>query len=371
MAKIFISVGDPSADAHAARLMRVLKARRPDLEFIGLGGPAMQAQGLQSLVPFESLSVVGFWEVVKKYAFFRSVLRRCKKVLQEQRPDLFLPIDFPGFNLRLATFARKLRIPTIYYIAPQLWAWGKQRAQTLANSVDLLLVVFPFEEAFFTQLGVPALYVGHPLLDDPQFAALPRRFEYRDDTIVLMPGSRPQELAHHLPLMLQTAAILASYLPELSFTIVKPETLPLESYMPYFRSYEHLELEFASTASQALQWAKAAIIKAGTSTLEAAVLLTPFVTVYKTSALSYRIGKWLVNVPHITLVNILLQQAVVPEFIQDEAQPKAIAESVLSILTNSEYRSLFLSQFQQLRATLGGAGATETVADVILGRLAQ
>jgi len=192
MAKIFISVGDPSADAHAARLMRVLKARQPDLEFIG--------------------------------------------------------------------------IPTIYYIAPQLWAWGRRRAHILAKSVDLLLVVFPFEEVFFTKLGVPTLYVGHPLLDDPQFAALPRRFEYRDDTIVLMPGSRLQEIEQHLPIMLQAAAILASYLPELSFTIVKPETLPVQSYVSHFRSYNQLELEFSASASQALQWAKAAIIKAGTST---------------------------------------------------------------------------------------------------------
>ncbi len=371
MAKIFISVGDPSADIHAARLMRILKAQQPELEFIGIGGPAMREQGLRELFPFESLSVVGFWEVVKNYGFFRKALQQCKAALQQEQPALFLPIDFPGFNIRLAKVAKSLGIPTIYYIAPQLWAWGKRRAHTLARSVDILLVVFPFEEIFFTRMGIPTLYVGHPLLDDPQFAALPRRFEYRDDTIVLMPGSRQQEIGHHLPIMLESASILASYLPQLSFTIVKPETLQLDSYLPYFRNYDHLELDFVSSAPQALQWAKAAIIKAGTSTLQSALLMTPFVTIYHTSLLSYWIGRLVVNIPYITLVNILLQQSVIPEFIQQDAQPKAIAEAILSILTNEEYRQLFLSQFRHLRSTLGGAGATETVAEIILDRLHQ
>lgn len=363
--KIFLSVGDPSADLHTARLIRYLKQERADLEFLGIGGPMMEAEGFRSLVPLEQLSTVGFWEVAKRYWFFRSLLQQCKATLVKEEVDLFLPVDFPGFNLKLAHFARKMQIPTLYYIAPQLWAWGKQRAKKLAKAVDLLLVVFPFEESFFKSLGIPTVYVGHPLLDDPRFAVLPRQYEYREDLIVLMPGSRKQEVEHNLPIMLETAVILSTYLPQYSYSIIQSPSLSLDIYLPYLQPYDHLDIDFAFAAAETLQLAKGAMIKVGTSTLEAALLLTPFVTVYKTSWFSYNIAKRLVKIPSVTLVNILLHQSLVPEFIQQEAHPKKIAEALLSLLTDKEYRELVLSEFRNLRSLLGGVGATETVSQIV------
>ena len=209
----FIVAGEPSGDAHAARLMRSLKVLFPDCRFSGIGGLAMQREGLQSLVPMREISVVGFWEVAKRYPMFRGLLRKCSSILASGGIDAFIPVDYPGFNMRLAKAAKQAGVPVVWYIAPQLWAWGEQRAEALRGVVDKLLVVFPFEEGFFRKHSINTRFVGHPLVDVLEIQApirpLPERLT---DTglreIALLPGSRPQEIRNNLSVMLEAASIL-------------------------------------------------------------------------------------------------------------------------------------------------------------------
>lgn len=362
MTKIFISVGDPSADKHAARLMRKIKDRDPNVEFVGLGGDDMFKEGLQSIVPISDIAVVGFWEVAKKYSFFKDLINRCSEILLSGQIDLFLPIDYPGFNLRLAKKAKEIGIPVVYYIAPQLWAWGSNRTEKLKGNVDKLLVVLPFEENYFNASGIDSEFVGHPLLEDDSFN---QEVEKDQRLIAFLPGSRLQEIKKHEELFVETMRQLVSKR-DLKFGIARPSHLNQDFYKRYL-TVENTELW--DDPRKLMKTASAGVVKTGTSNLEAALCNMPFSMVYKTSYLTYFLGKNMINLDYISLVNILADKEVVPELIQKDASPERISSVIFNILDNPTVSKNMLQDFQSIRKSLGTFNASQKASDIIFEHL--
>lgn len=363
----FIVAGEVSGDLHGARLMAELRRALPGCKFSGIGGDNMVREGLQSLVPLGSINVVGFWEVAKRYGFFRSLLSRCRAELSSQGIDAFIAVDYPGFNMRLATFAREFGIPVCWYIAPQLWAWGENRAKSLQNLVDTLLVVFPFEVDFFARFGINAHFVGHPLLDDPEINAPLPAFHERQQTITLLPGSREQELRHNLPLFLSAAGLLFKQHPHLTFSLATAAHLHPALYNSAQTS--GLPVELTSSSRSLMRTSCAGIVKTGTSTLESALLGMPFVMAYKTSALTYWIARQKVTLPSIALANIITGKPIVQEYIQHEATPENVAGAIHRLLINPDLVETMQQEFTQLRHHLGGPGASIRAAEHIVRML--
>jgi len=357
--RIFITAGDPSADAHAARLMASIRRRIPDVQFEGFGGTAMEMEGLRTIARMKDLAVTGFWEVAKRYGYFRELLTRCDDLLARRKPDLYLPVDYPGFNLRLAAKARRRNIPVAWYIAPQLWAWGKDRARKLADAVTTLLVVFPFEVEYFRSFGIDAHHVGHPLLD--QVAAMPS--VERGSSVLLLPGSRHHEVGRHVPLLRGTIEHLHRH-GITDLLVAQARSVPTADLQPLM----DLGARVVADSRQAMATSAAGLIKAGTSTLEAAVLGLPSATFYRTSWMSYHLSKRLVTVNSVTMANLLLQQNVIHEYLQHDATPQALAAEVLDLLGNEERRRTLAAASAHVREILGGPGASERAADLIAER---
>ena len=354
--RIFITAGDPSGDAHAARLMASIRTRVPDVVFEGFGGPAMEMEGLRTVARMKDLAVTGFWEVAKRYSYFRQLMATCDGLLETRKPDLFIPVDYPGFNLRLAAKAKRRNIPVAWYIAPQLWAWGKDRATKLADVVTTLLVVFPFEVDFFKGFGIDARHVGHPLLD--QIAEMPSN--ERGSGVLLMPGSRHHEVSKHVPLLVETVRQLHTHNVD-QIRVAKAANVAEEDLSPL----HDLGVEIVTDSRTAMAEASAGLIKAGTSTLEAAVMGVPFATFYRTSWLSYEMGKRLVTINSVTMANLLLQENVIHEYIQHDASPAALSEEILDLLGNDLRRKQLIDASARVREILGGPGASERAADLI------
>ena len=361
---IFITAGDPSGDAHAARLMAAIRTHIPTVVFEGFGGPEMELQGLRSLAHIRDLAVTGFWEVAKRYRFFRSLLNRCDDAIARTRPVAFIPVDYPGFNMRLAARvrARKTnRVPVFWYIAPQLWAWGERRATKLAAAVDRLFVVFPFEVEFFQRHGIRAEYVGHPLAEE-----IPVDTQGRvPGHVLLMPGSRAQELHHHTGLLADVVDRVRAHRSDVSFVVARARNIDLRALEPLVQR----NVDVVDDAHAAMQTASAGIIKAGTSTLEAAFRGLPFATFYRTSPLSYAISKRLVTVTSVTMMNLLLKRNVVHEYIQHDATSTRIADEIETLLDDSARRTELVTAMSDVREMLSGEGASKRTAALIVEAL--
>ena len=361
---IFITAGDPSGDAHAARLMAAIRTHIPTVVFEGFGGPEMELQGLRSLAHIRDLAVTGFWEVAKRYRFFRSLLNRCDDAIARTRPVAFIPVDYPGFNMRLAALvrARKTnRVPVFWYIAPQLWAWGERRATKLAAAVDRLFVVFPFEVEFFQRHGIRAEYVGHPLAEEIPVATQGRV----PGQVLLMPGSRAQELHHHTGLLADVVDRVRAHRSDVSFVVARARNIDLRALEPLVQR----NVDVVDDAHAAMQTASAGIIKAGTSTLEAAFRGLPFATFYRTSPLSYAISKRLVTVTSVTMMNLLLKRNVVHEYIQHDATSTRIADEIETLLDDSARRTELVTAMSDVREMLSGEGASKRTAALIVEAL--
>lgn len=363
MKEIFISAGDNSGDLHASKLMLELNKIDPEISFVGIGGYKMLEAGLESLIPIEEISITGFWEVAKKYEIFKELIHRCEYILKDRQIKLFLPVDYPGFNLRLAKFSKLNGINVIYYIAPQLWAWGQNRAKNLADSIDKLLVVFPFEVEFFKNFGLNAEFVGHPLLDIDIFQENQNSNKEREKLIAFLPGSRKQELQQHLPIMEKSAEIIQNKYPNFSIEFAKAPAIEAD----YFEKLitKHASWKICDDSRNLMSRAIAGVVKTGTSTLEAALCGMPFTMIYKTSFFSYTIGKKLVNLPYISLVNILSGKMLVSELIQNNAKPEKIAEEITKLIENKELRLQLKNEFSKIREMLGTSGASKKAAEII------
>lgn len=362
MPKIFISAGDHSGDIHASKLMRQLKNKIEDIEFVGIGGSAMEKEGLQSIVRLSDISVVGFLEVAKNYRKLKALLDKSKSIIKDEGIDLLLTVDYPGFNLRLAKYANSLGIKTCQYIAPQAWAWGKDRAKHFSQYLDLLLVVFPFEMDFFQNYGLDAKFVGHPLMDDPVFEKPVRPLEERDKTIAFLPGSRVQEIKRHAKLYDNVVDRLSSNHSDYEFVVATSNSLDKSVYEQHFKNPK---IKFESNSRDLMQRARAGVVKTGTSTLEAALCGMPFTMIYKTSLFTYQYGKYLVNLPYLSLVNILENHPIVKELIQGQATTSNIIIEMEKLIGNDNYAQRLLDAFVSIRQSLGAKGASEAAANEI------
>ena len=372
MPQIMISAGEVSGDLHGSYLMRELREKQPEIEFMGLGGDRMQALGMELFHHVREMSIIGFFEVLKKLPFIRRVFREMEQAFSTRRPDLLILIDYPGFNLRLARLAKKYDIPVVYYICPQVWAWGYKRVYKIARYVDKALVIFPFEEAMINNVGGNAFYVGHPLLDFLKSRFSKKEFQehfkiqMKERVIGLVPGSRVAEVIGLLPEMLRTTVELRKRLPGLRVVIVKAESVPQHCYDEILaEGYADVAVEEALTYD-IMQHSDVLMVASGTATLEAALFGTPLLLCYCTSPITYAIAKRVARIEFIGLPNIILGHAVVPEFIQNAVQAERMAPVLEQYLTDESINREVRGDLKSLRKKMGQPGAARRAAEQIL-----
>ncbi len=366
---IFIVSGEESGDMHGAALMRSLKKMIPGLYFSGMGGTRMKDEGLFGLDSRE-VSVVGIVEVLGKLLKILKSMRSLKGDLRGDHFDAVVLIDFPDFNLRLAKEAKRLNIPVIYYISPQVWAWRKGRLGKIARVVDKMLVVFPFEVTLYRQAGVDVEYVGHPLADTVRCgltreeARAAMSISSGETAIALLPGSRTGEVKRLLGPMVNAAGLITRKLKGARFLLPAAGSIN-DGLLKKYLKQSGARIDVVRGAMYtALRASDAAIVASGTATLETALIGTPQVIVYRMSPISYAIAKSLVKLPHAGLPNIVAEREVVPELIQGEATPQKMADEVLSMLEGKK-REAILEGYDEIKRNLGRGGATDRVAKAV------
>ncbi len=366
MTTVLLTCGETSGEQHASRLCRELRRRDPGCRVLALGGADLAAAGAEILHPLEKYAVMGFGEVLAKLPSFAALERSLARRLAGGDIDLFVPVDYPGLNLRLCRAARRVGVPVLYYISPQVWAWGGWRVRGMRRSVDLMAVILPFEEELYRRAGIPVVFAGHPMLDETGAAAVKSAPEdsAAPFTVMLFPGSRRQEFRRMYPVLVETARILHERFPAARFRaglapFISEEEAPVAADM---RDY----LGVTRDGVAELERSALALAVSGTITLQVALTGTPMVVCYRTSPLNYRLGRLLVRVPWIAMPNVLAGRPLVPEFIQGEAAPRRIAEAAAAILADrGRYRGIS-GDLLDLRARLRGPGGVERIAAIAL-----
>lgn len=358
-----IVAGETSGDLHGASLVQAILELAPDVKFRGIGGRRMQEAGVELLAHAADMAVVGLTEVIAKFNQIRKVLNLMKADLAASKPDLLILIDYPDFNLMLGKAAKALGVKIFYYISPQVWAWRRGRIKKIRSIVDKMAVILPFEEQLYRDEDVDATYVGHPLLDTVTIkytrAEALQQFGLNDGatTVGLLPGSRDTEIARLLPVMMSASEILVKKMPGTQFVLPLAETLDLESVEKILGQYSVPVRIVHHDTLDAMACSDLVIVASGTATLEAALLGKPMVIVYKVSPVSYYIGKRIIKVEHIGLANLIAGKSVVPELIQDEANPERIATEVIHILSDEARLHRIMRELREVREKLGEPGA--------------
>jgi len=365
---VIIVAGEASGDLHGASLVREIKKIDPKVAFGGIGGRALRSAGVDVWFDSKDLAVVGIFEVIVSLAKILQAFTYLRHFLKTHKPDLLILIDYPDFNLPLAKVAKKYGIPVMYYISPQVWAWRKGRVRNIARFVDKMVVIFPFEVAFYRTYNVDVEFVGHPLLDIVRPISLKeetrRRLGLREDktTIALLPGSRGSEIRRMLPSMLGAAKILKEALPDVQFILSIAPTLGRPDIEPLIPSHVKDLKVTDSYIYDVMNACDLIITASGTATVEAAIMNTPMVVIYKVSPLSYFIARRLVKVNHIGMVNLIAGERVVPELIQDEATPDRIATECLKILGDELVANSIKEKLKRVKDRLGAGGASRKAA---------
>jgi lipid-A-disaccharide synthase len=363
--RIFVSAGETSGDRHAAALIRALRTRVGAVEVRGLGGPSLAAEGADLIAHTADLSVIGFSEIVPRLPFFLRTFQKAIREIETWKPDLVLPVDYPGFNLRLGRKARVRGVPVVYYIAPQVWAWRRERRPGIARAVDRLLVVFPFEVDLFREAGIDTTFVGHPLLDlepgsTPEETRQSLGFSTGDTVLALLPGSRPQEVAQILPGLLPGTLPLVGE----GVRIVVSRAPGLPDHL--FRMAEHFGCGvWTGPARDLAAAADAALVASGTATLETGLRGTPMAVVYRTGGMNWTLARALVRIRTVGLVNIAAGGDRVPELLQDALVPKRVEHLARRILFDPEERREQKTYLAGLRDRLGGTGAADRAAEAV------
>jgi len=362
----YIIAGEASGDLHGSNLMKALYRKDPDAEFRFWGGDLMAAQGGTLVKHYRDLAFMGFLEVALNLRTILNNIKFCKEDIRSHRPDVLILVDYPGFNLRIARFAKELGIKVIYYISPQLWAWKEGRVEIIKKYVDEMMVILPFEKDFYKKHGVDSHFVGHPLLDAISSLEDLRAEDFKSENglnekeiIALLPGSRKQEVEKMLEMMLSVRPHFKEY----QFVIAGAPSLTKEFYGKYVDENVHF---VSNKTYDLLRCSKAALVTSGTATLETALLNVPEVVCYRGSKISYAIAKRLVkNIKYISLVNLIMDREVVKELIQNDLNTKNMAEELKNIL-ETEKRFEMLRDYELLREKLGGKGASDQAAEVVI-----
>lgn len=359
--KLYVIAGEASGDLHGSNLLKALYANNADLQCRVWGGDLMAATGATLVKHYRDLAFMGFIEVLRN---LRTILRNiafCKQDILHDKPDALVLIDYPGFNLRIAKWAREQHIPVIYYISPQIWAWHQSRVKNIRRDVDLLLVILPFEQQFFKDHNVDAVYVGHPLLDAIRnFEQQPHSASFPGNTIALLPGSRKQEIRRILPVMLAASRHFPAY----SFAIAAATAIPDSFYAPYVEQYPGVSL-LRDQTYLLLNHSVAALVKSGTSTLETALFKVPQVVCYAGNNLSYQIARRLVTVKYISLVNLIVDKPLVEELIQHDLNESNVTNALKRIL-DPVHSGALKQEYEKMRQKLGEGGASAKAAREIL-----
>jgi lipid-A-disaccharide synthase len=363
---VMIIAGEASGDLHGSNLVRAMKQKNNSLSFCGIGGKLLRDAGVNILMDASEISVVGITEVLSKAGNIWRGMSLAKETLRCSRPDLLILIDFPDFNLRIAAIAKRLGIPVLYYISPQVWAWRQGRVKKIAKIVDHIAVIFPFEEVFYRKHRVPVTFVGHPLLDIPLIENKTPDIH----TIGFLPGSREGEITRHLPVMLKSVQILNQRQKDLKFLISLAPSLERSLIEKIFAQYpSEADIEIVSGTAPIFEKASLVVAASGTVTLETALSGTPLMVMYKVSPLSYRIGRALIKVKHISLVNLVAGRGIVPELIQEQASPENIADTVMKMLGDPAALRQLGKTLSGLRHLLGGCGASGRVAEIAMNMM--
>ncbi len=372
MRKIFISAGEASGDLNGASLASAIAVRQPETKIFGMGGEMMRAAGVDIVYDIADLGVMGVVEVAKSLPKLFRLRDFLAAWLARERPDVLVVIDYPGFNTRLAKIAKELGIPVVSYISPSAWAWGRGRAKEVASTVTKVAAIFPFEAEVYRQAGADVVFVGHPLLDivkpalPPQEARRLFGVEEGKPVVLLMPGSRRQEIDRLLPVMLAAMEEVTADLPECRFFLPVASTISREILQNIIDNYKIDVHLVTGNTYDLMNIADVAVAASGTATLEAAIMGLPTVIVYKMAAFTYMLGKLLVKIPDIGLPNIVAGRRIVPELIQGEANAANIARETRTILTDPAARERIIADLAVVKQKLGESGAVGRVADVVL-----
>jgi len=363
----FISAGEPSGDIHAAKLVLSLKKNFPNIKFIGNGGNKMIEAGVDVKNHIDTMSVMGFVEVIKNYNSLSKILKNTVSEIKISKPDKILLVDYPGFNLRLVKKIKNLDIPITYFILPQTWAWKENRILFMKETISDFISIFPFETNWYNSRGLKTYYPGHPFLDDDYKRDKDNLFFKKhnlkndDSLLVLLPGSRQQEINNHWPVFLETIFLLKDKLPSLRFCLVKSSNVIIKN-IPDFIIIE-------SSATNALKYGTAAMSSSGTVNLECALAEIPTIVCYKTSYINWVIFKIFGKVDFISIVNLIAEEKIIPELIQSEMTSKKILPPLLEYLSlSSRERKVTVEKYKNIRTKLGSPGVFDRAAKHIISK---
>lgn len=366
--KYYIISGEASGDLHGSNLIKELKLKDKNAIFRCWGGDLIAKQGVDVVKHIRDLAFMGFIEVLMNIRTIKKNFKFCHADILQFKPDVLILIDYPGFNLRIAEFAKAKGIKVFYYISPQIWAWKQSRVYKIKKFVDRMFVILPFEQEFYERFDYPVDFIGHPLLDAIE-TNLKHKTTFEDfinrnnlenkPIIALLPGSRKQEIQRKLPIMLSIVDNYKDY----QFVIGAAPSLDIEYYKS-FSIKDNIKIVTGRTY-ELLQNSQAALVTSGTATLETALFEVPEIVCYKSNSLSYHIAKKLIKVKYISLVNLIMDKLVVKELIQNDLNSKNIVNELDKILFESEYRNSMIADYKELKDKLGGIGASERVSDLI------
>ncbi|MGE0040570.1 MAG: lipid-A-disaccharide synthase [Vicinamibacterales bacterium] len=371
MTRVMISCGETSGDLYAGALIDALRAREPGIAVFGFGGPRFAAAGGRLVGDFRGLSVTGLTEAVRVLPETWAMYRRLVEAARAERPGALVLIDYPDFNFRLMAAVRKLGVPIVYYVTPQLWAWRRGRIRTMKAQVDRVLPIFPFEPEIYEREGMDVRFVGHPLVDlavarQPRAAVLAAAgLDPARPVVALLPGSRTNELHRLVPVLASAVPRIASLVPGAQFLVARAPNLADALYAPFQGVGAPVSL-VEGQADDVLASADVVVTASGTATVQAALHGRPMVVVYKLSPLTYRIGRPLVRLEMFSMVNLVAGERVVPELIQDGCTPETVAAEAVSLLTDADRAARMREGLALVRTRLGGPGASGRAADAVL-----
>ncbi|RKY89329.1 lipid-A-disaccharide synthase [candidate division KSB1 bacterium] len=368
---ILIIAGEPSGDLLGAPLISALKKLNENIEIYGIGGNLMINEGLKNIFHIDQLSIMGITEIIRKIPFMMKVFIRMKKEIAMRKPDIIVLIDYPGFNLRFAKIAKKKGFKVFYYVSPQIWAWRKKRIKSIAKYVDTMAVVFKFEEDIYKKEKINAEFVSHPALERIKINLSKEEFlskykiRHSAPVIGLLPGSRKQEVMKIFPIMIEAVDKIKKKLGNLQVVVGNHPSLEKSLYEYYIKDSTDIFLT-GEDIYESIKYSDFLIISSGTATIESAILETPMLIVYRVSPITYYLGKYLVKLPYIGMVNILAGKMIVPELIQKRFNSESVAETVIDFLNNPDKINNMKEELRKVKSSLGDGSASTRTAELIL-----
>ncbi|MGB2697831.1 MAG: lipid-A-disaccharide synthase [Candidatus Zixiibacteriota bacterium] len=369
--KILIIAGEASGDLHSSGLIKELRKLNQEMEIFGIGGNKMKETGVELIYDMERFSLIGFSEVLKRLNFFRKMMNSMVSCAEDRSPDLVILVDYPGFNLRLAQRLKKKGIPILYYISPQIWAWGGKRLEKIKNLVNKILVFFPFEEKIYNDAGVDVEFIGHPLLELVKPTLSQEEYRRRmnlgknDILLGLLPGSRTQEVEKILPVMLQTCLLLKKRLKKLKVGVSLASIIEKDLLKKILNQFELEIILEKELTYDLMHYSDLLLVTSGTATLESAIAQTPLLILYKTSFLNWILAKSMIRIPYIGLVNVVAGKKIVPEFIQYQAKPELLAGEAFDILSDRKKYEDIKAELNKVKQRLGQKGAYKKAAGIV------